>query len=673
MLILSHQTTASTAAINTADSTADSIAAGGTDGTTADSITGSTATITAVDDSGSKQPLAPPPTLKELADLKFQWAISKLNEHNSLVAKAKSGSSMTKSITESPSSSKPQLVEDEYIKSGFYADLGFTPRNLELVEKVASLIVSLSKSNRVDVFSVDTFWPNIESILMLYTELGGNRMESRYDPPSIEQAHHILIENLAQNIYEIGVYNLVYDLERVCINWDTYQSHTGKIAEEGHTFPGPMEPILIESENMIKYLRGCQIINYIHPLNTALYLEGLNYLYDPEEDLFVVIRHNNISSSCPEISETPEVPGASEASKVPEISETPETPKVPGASKVPKEICSVAKFTFASAVMLRHSPKGPCNVLASDEDFKTFQKVVRSYRSSKGIPELKQCKAMAITTFDEYSKLRKEKQDKRRQKAEAVEGQILFVITSSKWLLGAPLYLTAIAAVIHFSIANLVYLIPFNILAVGLGVSLWFLFNDKELNAHMTSTRSRPIIWVFFILAISGLGVILGLNGASYYASNDRTLLQAIVLGGQCVVLLITMVSIATRWVFTYSMPLATRYVYWVLYGLSILLAASVPLLSIFSLTTYAQVLLNSNVLTISAILLVIGALTNVFDRQTVYSNEEREKEVSINHVFYKLIALVCIFTVLCGLIGLTIWSTSYYNLLDKALNANNP
>ncbi|KAI5187055.1 hypothetical protein NEHOM01_1894 [Nematocida homosporus] len=251
-------------------------------------------------------------TLKELADRNFVWAQDTLERYY-------------KGYIVHPASG------DKFIDSGFYETLGFKPAVLPRVKQIASYLKAVFEGTW-NAFSIPRdFVCDVPDLLMLYMTLTRPINGSKSKKYVIHPDHESLVENLAKYIYLSSSSEDINLLEEV---FSTYVLKEGsnQASEKTRQHLLICKPTLISNKNDLDLIFNSPLINYIHPLNSHLYMCGYNYLYDSETKTFLVT----------------------------------ETEKIRRGNKPLAGMVRRAGFTFDDAVRLRRATNNQYTILSDD-------------------------------------------------------------------------------------------------------------------------------------------------------------------------------------------------------------------------------------------------------------------------------------------------------------------
>ncbi|KAI5187087.1 hypothetical protein NEHOM01_1920 [Nematocida homosporus] len=308
-------------------------------------------------------------SLEELAALDFPWAKKTLERYRKGLI-TQDGSPLI--------NSNDQKEKDLFLNFTFYRLLNLRCNRLLQVEYIASLLKTLFEYGGAREITLDPLLDYTPDILMLYATLSQDPTQAS---PTIQRTinpkHVIFVENLASLAFYLGTEEAIDRLEVLCLDWKEYVKYTGVSPEkeDNKTSEAMRAYNFIHNKLDVQLLRSTAIFNYIHPLNTSLYLAGLNYKYDAKEKAFVVVKNT--------------------------IFDTEKDWAV--------GITDVAQFTFKDAVRLSYAPSATYTIVVQDECLETFKNAVEQYLRPKEYKSFHRDINKHIRTFKEYKRYKRSK------------------------------------------------------------------------------------------------------------------------------------------------------------------------------------------------------------------------------------------------------------------------
>ncbi|KAI5185493.1 hypothetical protein NEHOM01_0852 [Nematocida homosporus] len=566
--------------------------------------------------------------LERLAELKFPWAIAILKEYN-----------------DNHGQSTKSIGHDYCDRLGFIdLDEGQNRANLNYT---IDCLISLFKDEEAFKLGNAIIQPDIQSMLILYAVLNEQPNATGITQTAIDQDREqaCFITNLATWIHRHKhCADFIDNLENKNLKIKGANRAATESPASSQNDPVFYYPSLIHSKDNFYMLWKSPLMGYIHPLNVDVYMHKLNYLYDHSKKLFVVVPHNNRYMNMFDFSKSGQN--------------------------------LVARFTLESATRLKHATDNKYSIVASDEDFNVFMGIVHYHQPPTTNPtQFKHISNLNIKTFDEYStakslepKIKKSK-DKSNSNAPKTDQpwerrQIYAIVSSGIVIAIAESIVMLLSFMFMPSTAALVYIFPFNIIALGL-------IGAVILTCYINSSPSKPLsLWewlsIGFMLGVIVISLIaiFGLQIDSWSSSSTSTVLKVMVLVYQAMAILAVIACFVVRWRFNQHYSKLTRRVNWVLFALAIGLAAIVPFLLLLGLTEQARVLLKSHILIVSAIVFSTGILMQVFGRWFDKDREEHTQKEHDQEVPRRLLELTIIFAVMVSTLGLTTWAAISYDLL---------
>ncbi|KAI5184539.1 hypothetical protein NEHOM01_0214 [Nematocida homosporus] len=600
-------------------------------------------------------------SLEELGDeLKFPWAIDLLNRLESGQA------SGTVYFGEDGDNARIGYNEGKdlrYFKGiGFYSLLSGSDL-FHQVKVAASLLKRMFTKKGVN--SDDLSPSDVLDVVLIYTNLDQNiNIVQTSDDILVKELHIQFIENLTRGItnyytkhgsiqaFSDSMEVAVLDSEShiKCGASRTALQHRRSAMGQKCSFADTYSRSLIIDQESLDLFRASPLINYLHPLSLDLYQHGLNCLYNGETNLFTIIKHNQaVSPVRPTLNPTN------------------------------------LKLSFKAAVRLRYATNAQnYTVMATDEDFQTFLNVL-----SKHAPQERGDYHSYLNVFKRHSILdadiiRKhwdeEERDSDRlddppQRSTLIQTIALSLITLTT---GFVVFILTQVSILLSSYPILIYTMPIIIISIGLAIALLLLFfiyppSNQSRKSHswqyLTIVRVGQYCLFGLVLCLVTAGVFINLAypPTLTFTQTDPaipatliTLLYHILAGTSILGCLIIRGLFTPRW------PTLPRYSYWLLYVLSFIFIISIPILTLLDLTAYAQLLLNTRILLISALLFTAGAFIDVFGRWFDKERTEHLKPRPTQLILRKLIKILLVLLVLAAAYTLTIWTSNRHNLLTQ-------
>ncbi|KAI5186516.1 hypothetical protein NEHOM01_1516 [Nematocida homosporus] len=565
------------------------------------------------------------PTLEDLAHLDFAWAKQVLHEHNN-----------DNDTSDTDTSDTNTTDNEEFIKQGFYELLEFNPCNLNRVIRAASLLKPLlsplNSYYRIPFPSIQS----VSDVLMLYTAL--NQLPRSNQPTTqseINKKHIGFLENLSWWISTNSTsISFVNELELLCLDPAVYTELTNKTPEQNEE----SLPLLEHKYLKLNDIRASPLIKYIHPVNRQLYSQKLTYRYNKEKKELDVVSWdwNNIHDHNTLL------------------------------------ISSFTECTFEDAVRLRHFSNDDFFITASSRDFNLFTSAMATCPGMPSQPMFRQTKDRAIDRFKDYEGTKQHTQDsmtpeevemfmksEQREKARGSIGKLL-------WGVLADLQLAAIIFQVLFSShAMIVYLIPINILILAFVIAIALAGWPEPLQG-----RRRDRSWQYklfsFLVGLSFLFLLAFfiVQTMVYFKNDGVNLFDMAILAVLLFAPLITISCTTVRGAINHRWPSITRRLHWVLYTMSFLMVATIPIFARFISTYDARMLLDGHILLVSSIVFGVGLLLHAFGYWLDEGLKDDGAKRTTGTILAHILKLTIISLIMGGLFGLSIWAIYHYELL---------
>ncbi|KAI5186954.1 hypothetical protein NEHOM01_1820 [Nematocida homosporus] len=589
------------------------------------------------------------PTLDDWAALDFAWAKS-LKKH------LQNNPAQLKHLSAKLATTISKYPQECFLKDGFYSLL-FGPSRLERTKQVASNLLNQFSPTQDITSGVDQ--DLILDTIMLFAMLDQSQSLERLTNIHNNNPYKAFIENFtfAIRFCQHETPNFVDNLEAVCLGRNAYFAYGGSKDQRDLSrspdrnkalfkFLSP-DTTLIYNYPDLATLRSSPLIIYIHPLNLDLYMAGLLYTYDQHQKHFLFFRHNLTS-----------VLSASAINI--------------GATNY------VTHFNFETAVRLRYAP--PTNkytIMASDEDWETITSVLSRYRKVDDIDKVftrsstkdtsgasKSFRRWISTETSELSESETQRKDDLHLLREQHNGITLFV--------GGISLLSSEAVVISLSILTdnktfLVCILPLAVMFFGLSVSLLLLYITSFIFHKTRRLTQRHHTFLFLMGTLAGvLTVIVGAFMIYYSKADEKTQIYILLIAQYVFTLAMMLGFLGVRLLFNYIPSCIIRRLYYVFYGLAIVLAVLPSILCLTNQTVDARLLLKSQVLVISAVFFVIGTFIDLFGRRLDKMQSGWMKERCPKEKLQKAQRLIAIAVVQIALIGLAVGLMLRFNLLAE-------
>ncbi|KAI5186714.1 hypothetical protein NEHOM01_1653 [Nematocida homosporus] len=567
------------------------------------------------------------PSLDNLVDHGFIWAKETQQQHkgNRKFNKAK---------------------DEKFLTSEFYKQLGFEIKDLDRVKKAAARLNILFKSDPTGIITHTICPDDLMDIVLLYAVLNQSTGSCYSEKACIPEQHNLFVQNLAWHIHSyVTTPADIDELELAFLDKERYAQLTGEIdsdstkgeKDESKNFRSGPKSTLTHNHQIHSLLNSTPLIDYIHPLNTAIYLEGFNYTYSDEPREFNVCRNTD-----------------KEAFK-----------------HQTNRIHPVARFTFESAVALRHAPANTDTIKVNDVKRKDLMNVLRKYQCSK--------------KGSKKSKARKDQQKSEEgsdNRGESILDRLLTSPIITTLSVGVSLasvqFLAALLGILLATHDMAVWILPISILVCGLVSSLLLLFLNKPAHASFKPMRAWEY-WlgiVFTLLLILATTALFALNNhqlTGYHETDGLVLFKVTVLGVTfALAAVVTLGFLIIQGLYKRRLPRITQCLSWALYVFSFLLAILVPGLVIFKLPSAAHILLSSHILVVSAMLFGLGSLIDIFGLR--FRKDSMTGPAQNNHgARLAKIKLICMFVGLVIAVGFSIWANSNQNLLAEGIKDPKP
>ncbi|KAI5186095.1 hypothetical protein NEHOM01_1277 [Nematocida homosporus] len=219
---------------------------------------------------------------------------------------------------------------------------------------------------------------------------------------------------------------------------------------------------------------------------------------------------------------------------------------------------------------------------------------------------------------------------------------------------------------------NIVYIIPFNILALGLIIPLLLALYNTAKPTKERKPQNLPsyyIVLVSITMIFIILWVFFTLHLTTYLAANVISLCHAMILFYQAIAILSVVGCLITRKACNLRQPIIAKHTYWVLYVLAAIFAFTVPFLSIIGLTHEAKLVLHSQILVIAALLFAAGAFIHNCSHWSIKTpatdNSPRFKT--------RVLTTIAVSALLATALIATIYFSSSYNTLPNSNLPNTP
>ncbi|KAI5186084.1 hypothetical protein NEHOM01_1266 [Nematocida homosporus] len=423
------------------------------------------------------------------------------------------------------------------------------------------------------------------NIAMMFVALEGgpnnSRLQDLNDPFS--KPYKDFIENITKQIGLLAKKGNLVELAEM-LELIYYNKHTAKelnLSEEEHNarFHFLNAKTIISTKPNIYLLRNSRLLRYLHPLNAELYMNNIEYDYDASE--------STITLSTPDQKQ--------------QYNTT--------------EGISGSRSKFEAAFALQHLKSGYYTIKADNKrQINTFKKILAKY-----LPK----DAMDSIIFESADTNR----SNMLLSAMAWIGPVLaFVVSAAAGsILVSILPLAITTPYTPFAIIILAVLTAVLVLNVDLLQTNKSLNQDKRvmsavlLGALFCGWLLMVAYHIVYCQLVWGYNprelVVFGLLLISFVATSISLLAKLIAVRGQISIL---------------------RHLYHLLYFLSFLLAAAVPILVLLGHTLDARLLLESHVLIAAACLLLVGVVIDVFaiplDRAShrYTKSEKRAKYIKI-------------------------------------------
>ncbi|KAI5184409.1 hypothetical protein NEHOM01_0154 [Nematocida homosporus] len=215
---------------------------------------------------------------------------------------------------------------------------------------------------------------------------------------------------------------------------------------------------------------------------------------------------------------------------------------------------------------------------------------------------------------------------------------------------------------------------PAVILVTATVFSLMLLFLGNL--SSTSSTKIRPFAYGLFSALMVSLTIVLSLivfyqtiSYSKQSGDNGMIVANVIILVYQAISFFSICLCLAIRGLLNKFAKGITRRVHWMLYVMAFLLTLPVPILSICGLLFDAQVLLNSHILTVAAILFAAAAFIHVFGH---WFNEDISEDGSISKrdskdTMVKIIKLLILLSIMTALLAFAAWAISYYTIRSES------
>ncbi|KAI5187743.1 hypothetical protein NEHOM01_2337 [Nematocida homosporus] len=585
-----------------------------------------------------------PPTLDKLATtFNFEWAKARVQDITDQKLEPLYYNQVCQMSIPVGSSNTQQFEE-----TGFYTLISGAICQ-ERAMLVASCLDKLLESK--DICPADKNIHMLLDIIMLYTFLIHEENEDRQHPPiipdSIPEYHTLFIEHFAKHILDWapGPNELIWALEQTCLDQNTYTSCGGNrknshdLAVNQTTSFADAEYTIVQNQHCIDVLKRSPVINYIHPLNIALYVNGLKYIYDAETNIFVIVQHNQ---------------------------STPGQPST-------KHITQDNKCTIEAATrLINASIEDGYTIMACDKEAKTFKKILGQYRNLRDFKQIfKRDPTRHVKSFAEYDVLKAKRANEADEQQREFPPEYCYerrsiALTASIAII-ALVEVIAITFYVAFSALDpIVPLLPFSLIGAGLASSILMLFHTSPLsNARAMHMKERHYACFVFqgaaAFVLGGTGV---LNLVHCYHSPGQNDIFPYMLALYLSAALVIAACFVIRLCLGHKVRLLTRHVCTLLYISSFCLIVSVPLLCVGGYTLQARAFAQSQVLLVAAILFAAGAFLDVtgqwFDREVI--DVMKERSMCARKV--KAVKIAGIAIILIVVIGVSILTISRHNLL---------